>query len=68
VSEAASRYLDVADYLREVSGEFFASAPKKMIGPLHKVELPHVRHRQSQEGTRSAVVEVAGGVDYPVAA
>jgi NAD(P)-dependent dehydrogenase (short-subunit alcohol dehydrogenase family) len=68
VSEAAGRYLEVAGYSREVSGEFFASAPKKMIGPLHKVELPHVRDRQSQEGTWSAVVEVAGGMDYPVAA
>jgi len=48
----------------KVQDGYFVSVgdpPKKMIGRLHKVDLPHVRDRQSQEGTWSAVVEVAGG-------
>ncbi len=68
VSEAASRYIEAADFSERVSGQFFASAPKKMIGQLHKVELAHVRDRDSQDATWDAVVRVAGGVDYPIAA
>ena len=48
----------------KVQDGYFVSVgdpPKKMIGRLHKVDLPHVRDRESQEGTWSAVVEVAGG-------
>jgi hypothetical protein len=33
----------------QVNGEFFASAPKKMTGPLHRVKLKHVIDRASQE-------------------
>jgi hypothetical protein len=39
-----------------------------MVGPLHKVDLPHLNDRESRESAWSAIVEVAGGVDYPVAA
>ena len=67
VSEAASRYIEAAGYSEQVSGQFFASAPKKMIGKLHKVELAHVHDRDSQEATWNAIVRVAGGVGYPVA-
>lgn len=68
VSVAAARYLEAADYPEQVTGQFFASAPKKMTGPLHKVELPHVHDQASQEATWKAIVAVAGGVDFPVAA
>lgn len=67
VSEAASRYIEAAGYSDQVTGQFFASAPKKMIGQLQKVELPHVHDRDSQEATWKAIVRVANGVDYPVA-
>ena len=67
VSEAASRYIQAAGYSEQINGEFFASAPKKMIGELHKVELPHVQDRNSQDATWNAIVRVAGGVEYPVA-
>ena len=63
VSTAAGRYVEAADYSDAVSGRFFASAPKKMTGPLHEVELPHINDRQSQEGAWSAIVSVSGGVD-----
>ena len=68
VSAAASRYIEAAEYSEQVNGEFFASAPKKMIGQLHRVQLPHVLDRDSQEATWTAIVRVAGGVEYPVAA
>lgn len=68
VSVAASRYIEAAGYPEQVSGQFFASAPKKVIGQLHKVELAHVHDRESQEATWDAIVRVAGGAPYPVAA
>lgn len=68
VSKAASRYIAVSEYPQSTSGEFYASAPKKMTGDLHKVDLPHVNDRPSQEATWGAIVEVSGGVDFPVAA
>jgi hypothetical protein len=68
VSVAAARYLEAADYPEQVTGQFFASAPKKMTGPLHKVELPYVHDQASQRATWEALVAAAGGIDYPVAA
>jgi NAD(P)-dependent dehydrogenase (short-subunit alcohol dehydrogenase family) len=68
ISVAAGRYIEASGYTEQVNGEFFASAPKKMTGTLHKVELPHVQDTVSQAATWNAIVTVAGGVDYPIAA
>jgi NAD(P)-dependent dehydrogenase (short-subunit alcohol dehydrogenase family) len=68
VDDAAERYLQASDFGPEVSGEFFASAPKKMIGPIEVMEHDHFHDRANQEAAWEAVVKVAGGVDYPVAA
>lgn len=68
VPVAAGRYIEASEYPEQVSGEFFASAPKKMVGDLHKVDLPHVADRDRQAATWEAIVKVSGGVDYPVAA
>ena len=68
VSTAAGRYVEAAGYSEEVTGAFFASAPKKMTGPLHRVDLPHINDQKIQEGAWQAIVSVSGGVDYPVAA
>ena len=59
VSEGAARYIEAAGYSEEVNGHSFASAPKKMIGPLHKMEFPHVIDQDSQEATWDAIVRVA---------
>jgi NAD(P)-dependent dehydrogenase (short-subunit alcohol dehydrogenase family) len=67
VSEAAARYIEVTTY-DGVSGEFFASAPKKMTGPIEAMQMPHLHDEASQRASWEAVVKVAGGVDYPVAA
>lgn len=66
VADAAHRYIEVAGYDDSVSGEFFASAPKKMVCPIEVMQQPHIFDVPSQEAAWSAVVKVAGGVDYPV--
>jgi NAD(P)-dependent dehydrogenase (short-subunit alcohol dehydrogenase family) len=68
VSSAANRYIEVAGYDDDVSGHFFASAPKKMTGPIEAMQQTHIHDEASQEAAWSAVVRVSGGVDYPVAA
>ena len=68
VSAAANRYIEVAGYDDDVSGQFFASAPKKMTGPIEAMQQTHIHDEASQEAAWSAVVRVSGGVDYPVAA
>ena len=67
VSDAAGRYLEVGRR-RDVSGEFFASAPGKMTGPIEVVDLPHLRDPLARKASWDAIVAVAGGVDYPAAA
>ena len=66
VSAGAGRYIEVAGYDDEVSGEFFASAPKKMTGPVEAMQMPHFHDVENQKAAWSAVVKVAGGVDYPI--
>ena len=66
VSDGAGRYLEVAGYNGDVSGEFFASAPKKMTGPIEAMQMPHFHDEAYQQAAWSAVVKVSGGVDYPV--
>ncbi|MEO1060953.1 MAG: SDR family NAD(P)-dependent oxidoreductase [Actinomycetota bacterium] len=66
VDVAAKRYLDAADYGTESSGAFYASKPKKVIGPVEIMRHPHLHDRTNQAAAWEAVVKVAGGVDYPV--
>jgi NAD(P)-dependent dehydrogenase (short-subunit alcohol dehydrogenase family) len=65
VSTAAGRYLQVVADDSGASGQFYASAPKKMTGPIEVVDLEHIRDEENQQAAWAAVVEVAG-VDYPV--
>ena len=65
VSTAAGRYLQVVADDSGVSGQFYASAPKKMTGPIEVVDLDHISDSENQQAAWSAVVAVAG-VDYPV--
>ena len=58
---AAARYLDVADYPADVTGRFFASAPKKVTGPLEAMEHPHFHDIDSQEAAWTALGRVAAG-------
>ena len=47
----------------DVSGQFFASAPKKLTGPIEAMRHPHFHDRANQEAAWQAVVKVSG-VDF----
>jgi hypothetical protein len=60
---AAQRYLQAASFGVDVSGQFFASAPKKVSGPLEAMRHAHFHHRACQEAAWEAVAKVSG-VDF----
>ncbi|KAK6441524.1 hypothetical protein LTR95_002249 [Oleoguttula sp. CCFEE 5521] len=57
---AARRYLQAAEFGTDVSGEFFASPPKKFIGPIEAMRHPHFHDGASQEAAWQAIVNVSG--------
>ncbi len=57
---AAHRYLQASEFGTDVSGQFFASAPKKLTGPIEAMRHPHFRDRVNQEAAWQAVVKVSG--------
>ena len=67
VETAAARYLEAITWDASRSGDFYASAPKKMTGPLHRVESPHVIDRTTAEAAWTALVELTD-IDYSFAA
>jgi NAD(P)-dependent dehydrogenase (short-subunit alcohol dehydrogenase family) len=68
VPVAATRYVDASEFGADVTGEFFASAPKKMTGPIEEMDYPHISDRDLQEATWRATVELAGKIEYPISA
>jgi NAD(P)-dependent dehydrogenase (short-subunit alcohol dehydrogenase family) len=60
---AARRYLQASAFGTDVSGQFFASAPKKLTGPIEAMRHPHLHDRANQEAAWQAVVKVSG-VDF----
>src|ERR1017187_6120009 len=60
---AAHRYLQALEFGTDVSGQFFASAPKKVTGPIEAMRHPHFHDRANQEAAWHAVVKVSG-VDF----
>jgi NAD(P)-dependent dehydrogenase (short-subunit alcohol dehydrogenase family) len=63
---AARRYLQAAEFGTDVSGQFFASAPKKLTGPIEAMRHPHFHDRANQEAAWQAVVKVSGVDVSPV--
>ena len=57
---AAHRYLQASEFGTDVSGQFFASAPKKFTGPIEAMRHPHLHDRTNQDAAWQAVVEVSG--------
>ena len=57
---AARRYLQASRFGTDVSGQFFASPPKKLTGPIEAMRHPHLHDRASQEAAWQAVVRVSG--------
>jgi len=64
---AARRYLQASEFGTDVSGQFFASAPGKLTGPIEAQLHPHLHDRGNQEAAWKAVVKVSG-VDFSSAA
>jgi NAD(P)-dependent dehydrogenase (short-subunit alcohol dehydrogenase family) len=63
---AARRYLQASEFGTDVSGQFFASAPKKLTGPMEAMRHPHLHDRANQEAAWQAVVSVSGvDLSYP---
>ncbi len=60
---AARRYLQASEFGTDLSGQFFASAPKKLTGPIEAMRHPHLHDRVNQEAAWKAVVKVSG-VDF----
>ncbi len=60
---AVRRYLQASEFGTDVSGEFFASRPKKLTGPIEAMRQPHLHDRANQEAAWQAVVKVSG-VDF----
>jgi NAD(P)-dependent dehydrogenase (short-subunit alcohol dehydrogenase family) len=65
VADGARRYLDVAAYGDDVTGQFFASPPKRMTGKLTRMDQPHITDRRAQRAGWNVTVKVSG-VDMPV--
>lgn len=61
---AAHRYIQASEFGTVVSGQFFASAPKKFTGPIEAMRQPHFHDRANQEAAWQAIVKVSG-VDFP---
>ena len=57
---AARRYIQASAFGTDVSGQFFASAPKKFSGPIESMRHPHLHDRANQEAAWQAVVKVSG--------
>jgi len=63
---AARRYIQASEFGTDVSGQFFASAPKKLTGPIEEMRQPHFHDRANQEAAWQAVVSVSGvDLSYP---
>ena len=63
---AVLRYLQASEFGTDVSGQFFASAPKKFTGPMEAMRQPHLLDRANQEAAWQAIVEVSGvDLSYP---
>jgi NAD(P)-dependent dehydrogenase (short-subunit alcohol dehydrogenase family) len=60
VETGARRYLQASEFGTEVSGEFFASAPKKLSGPIEAMRHPHFHDRANQDAAWNAIVKVSG--------
>ena len=60
---AVHRYLQASAFGTDVSGQFFASAPKKFTGPIEAMRHPHFHDRANQEAAWQAAVSVSG-VDF----
>ena len=65
ISTGAGRYVEAIGFGDDATGKFYASPPKKMVGPLHEYGGPQFTDQTSQEAVWNTIVALSGGVDYP---
>ena len=68
VREGAARYLEAVGFGEEVSGQFFASAPKKMTGPLMEIRMDHIDNPEAQRALWNVTIQAAGDIGHSAAA
>lgn len=66
VETGAGRYIEASTFDDTVTGNFFASKPKKMTGPLVTIEMDHVVNPEAQRALWVVTSRVAGGVGNPL--
>jgi NAD(P)-dependent dehydrogenase (short-subunit alcohol dehydrogenase family) len=66
--QAAARYLEASNYGDDVSGEFFASPPKKMTGQIERMQYDHFGDIDNQEALWTATENVVADITKPIAA
>ena len=57
--KAADRYISAHDLSDKDSGKFYASRPKKMVGPLEEQVQPHLTDHESQEAAWAVIEKIA---------
>lgn len=60
VESSAGRYLEALEFPADVTGQMYASAPKKMAGPIQRMDYKHLDQVDHQEAAWEATVAVAG--------
>lgn len=60
VDVSASRYLEALDFSSDINGEFYASAPKKLAGPLERMVFAHINNRAHQTAAWAAIADISG--------
>jgi NAD(P)-dependent dehydrogenase (short-subunit alcohol dehydrogenase family) len=61
---AVRRYLQASEFGTDLSGQFFASAPGKVTGPMEAMRHPHFLDGANQEAAWQAIASVSG-TDLP---
>ena len=49
VADAAGRYLEASRFDSAINGQFFASKPKKMVGPMVRIQMDHLSNQPAQQ-------------------
>lgn len=62
---AADRYIEGGKFEATNTGHFYASPPKKFTGKMEIQKYEHFLNREYQDAGWQAIVNLAGGVDYP---
>jgi len=65
ISTGAGRYVQATEFGDDATGKFYASPPKKKVGPLHEYAGPQFTDPTTQEAVWNTVVALSGGVGYP---